>query len=123
VTVSTSDLEALFKVKKVVVASAIQTTSAESNQVSSDTPTPDTFNFIAGKNALLAYAAESPGIFEASAGYTFNWTGLMGSTASGMRIKKYRWEIDAADHIEIESAYAFGMVAAPLGYMMNSIVA
>lgn len=121
VVVTTSDLEALFKVKRVVVASAIQTTSAESNVLSSDT-TPDTFAFIAGANALLAYAADSPGIFEASAGYTFNWTGLMGSTAAGMRIKKYRWEIDAADHVEIESAYAFGLVGAALGYFFSACV-
>lgn len=122
VVVSTSDLEALFKVKRVVVASAIQTTSAESNQLSSDTPVPDTFGFIAGANALLAYAADAPGIFSASAGYTFNWTGLMGSTAAGMRIKKYRWEIDAADHVEIESAYAFGLVGADLGYFFAACV-
>jgi hypothetical protein len=120
--VSTSDLEALFKVKRVVVASAIQTTTAESETLSSDSATVDTFAFIAGSNALLAYAADSPGIFAASAGYTFNWTGLMGSTAAGMRIKKYRWEIDAADHVEIESAYAFGLVGKALGYFFNGCV-
>jgi hypothetical protein len=122
VVVSTSDLEALFKVKRVVVAGAIQTTSAESEIADSDT-TPDTFAFIAGKNALLAYAADSPGIFEASAGYTFNWTGLTGSTAAGMRIKKYRWEIDSADHVEIESAYAFAQVGKQLGYFLSACTA
>jgi hypothetical protein len=122
VVVSTSDLEALFKVKRVVVASAIQTTSAENNQADSDGTTADTFGFIAGKNALLAYAADSPGIFEASAGYTFNWTGLTGATAAGMRIKKYRWEIDSADHVEIESAYAFGLVGKALGLFFSAAV-
>lgn len=122
VVVSTSDLEALFKVKRVVVASAIQTTSAESNVLDSDT-TPDTFAFICGKNALLAYAADAPGIFAPSAGYTFNWTGLMGSTAAGMRIKKYRWEIDASDHVEIESAYAFAKIGKALGYFFSAAVA
>ena len=122
VVVSTSDLEALFKVKRVVVASAIQTTTAESNNLNSDTSPVDTFAFIAGANALLAYAADSPGIFSPSAGYTFNWTGLMGATAAGMRIKKYRWEIDSADHVEIESAYAFAQIGVDLAAFFNGCV-
>jgi hypothetical protein len=121
VTVSTNDLAQLFKVKRVLVASAIQTSSAEDMVSNSDT-TPDTFGFIAGKHAALYYSADSPGIFEASAGYTFNWTGLMGATAGGMRIKKYRWEIDSADHVEIESAYTFGLVAKYLGYFFSGVV-
>ena len=120
VVVNLTDLAALFKVKRVLVASSIQTTSAEDMNNSSDT-VPDTFGFIAGKNAGLFYAADSPGIFEASAGYTFNWTGLTGATAAGMRIKKYRWEIDAADHVEIESAYTFGLVSKALGYFFSGI--
>lgn len=122
VVVSLSDLEALFKVKKVVVASAIQTTSSENEQGDSDGTTPDTFAFIAGSNALLAYAADAPGLYAPSAGYTFNWTGQMGSTAAGMRIKKYRWEIDAADHVEIESAYTFGLVGKQLGYFFSAAI-
>jgi len=121
VTVSTSDLEALFKVKRVLVMSGIQTTSAENEQLDSDGTTPDTFAFIAAKSAMLCYAADSPSIFAPSAGYTFNWTGLTGATAAGMRIKKYRWEVDAADHVEIESAYSFGLVASAMGGMFNNI--
>jgi hypothetical protein len=121
VVVNLTDLAALFKVSKVVVAAAIQTTSAEDTVPNSDT-TPDTFDFIAGKNAGLFYASPSPGIFEASAGYTFNWTGFTGATAAGMRIKKYRWEIDSADHVEIDNAYAFGLVSKYLGYFYSGLV-
>lgn len=123
VTVSTTDLEALFKVKRVLVMSGIQTTSLEGVGMNSDVPPVDTFAFISGKNALLCYAADSPGIFQPSGGYTFNWTGLTGATAAGMRIKKYRWEIDAADHVEIESAYAFAQVAPAMGVMFIDAVA
>lgn len=122
VVVNLSDLEALFKVERVVVAAGVQTTSPEDMNNDSDT-VPDTLDFIAGKHALLAYAASSPGIFAPSAGYTFNWTGLTGATAAGMRIKKFRWEIDAADHVEIESAYAFGQVSKYLGYFFNGAIA
>lgn len=121
VIVKATDLAALFQVDRVLVMSGIQTTSAEDMTGDSDT-TPDTFDFISGKSALLTYAAPSPGLMSASAGYTFNWTGLMGATAAGMRIKKFRWEIDAADHVEIESAYAFGQVGKALGYYFNGIV-
>jgi hypothetical protein len=101
--------------------SGIQTTSAEDLVADSDT-TPDTFAFISGKHALLAYAADSPGIMQASAGYTFNWTGLTGATAAGMRIKKFRWEVDAADHVEIEQAYAFGLVSKYLGFFFKDVI-
>jgi len=122
VVVNLSDLEALFKVKRVLVASGVQTTSAEDMNANSDT-TPDVLDFIAGKHALLAYASDAPGIFSPSAGYTFNWTGLTGATAAGMRIKKFRWEVDSSDHLEIESAYAFGLVSKYLGYFLASAVA
>jgi hypothetical protein len=121
VVVKASDLAQLFQVKKVVVAGGVKTTSAENVVPDSDT-TPDTLDFIAGKHALLAYAADSPGIMQPSAGYTFNWTGLTGATAAGMRIKKYRWEIDASDHLEVEQAYAFGLVGKYLGAFFDGCV-
>jgi hypothetical protein len=46
----------------------------------------------------------------------------MGATAAGMRIKKYRWEIDSSDHVEIESAYAFAKVGVDLGAFFSSCV-
>ena len=115
VVVDDADLAALFKVQKVRVMSAIETTSVEGAAT-------DTFDFIGGKHALLAYAAPSPGIDTPSAGYTFNWTGLTGATAAGMRIKKYRWEINSADHVEIDSAYAMALVARNLGYFYYTCV-
>lgn len=121
VVVTANDLAQLFKVKKVVVAAGIKTTSSEDSVADSDT-TPDTFDFIAGKHALLAYAADSPGIMTPSAGYTFNWTGLMGASAAGMRIKKFRWEVDAADHIEVEQAYTFGLVSKYLGGFFYGVI-
>lgn len=121
VVVSTSDLEALFKVKRVVVMGGIETTSPENMTADSDDG-DDTFDFIGGDHAWLGYAADAPSIMEPSAGYTFNWTGLLGATAAGTRIKKYRWEILSSDLIEIESAYAFGLVSKYLGYFLENAV-
>ena len=39
-----------------------------------------------------------------------------------MRVKKYRWEVDSADHVEIESAYAFGLVSKYLGVFFASAI-
>ena len=116
VVVKNSDLAALFEVDQVVVAAGIKTTSSETLVPDSDT-TPDTFDFIGGNHALLCYAAKSPGLQTASAGYTFNWMGQTGSMGAGMRMKKYRWEILASDILEVEQAYAFGLVSKFLGYM------
>jgi len=122
VDVSMSDLQALFKMKKVVVAGAIQTTSANDLTNDTDLDATATFDFIAGKHALSLYAAPGAGIMVPSAGYTFNWTGLTGGTAAGIRIKRYRWEVNAADHVEIDSAYAFGLVGKFLGQFLATAI-
>lgn len=121
VTVTNSDLAQLFKLPKILCTSAIQTTSAENMNNDTDT-LPDTFDFIGGKHFMLNYAAPSPGIMVPTAGYTFNWTGFTGATAAGIRIKKYRWEINSADHIEIDSAYSQKVVSKYLGAMLLNAV-
>lgn len=115
VTVKDSDLATLFEVDRVVTPSGIQTTSNEGAASA-------TYAFIAGKHALLAYSAPSPGIEVPSAGYTFNWTGYLGASAYGTRIKRYRWEINAADNTEIDSAYAFAKISADLGFFFKDVV-
>lgn len=115
VVVSNTDLAQLFEVDRVVVMGAINTTSAEG-------AASDTFDFVGGKHALLAYANPSPGLMVASAGYTFNWQGLQGATGTGWRIKKYRWEKIASDILEIEQAYAFGLASSALGYFFSGVV-
>jgi len=115
VKVTNSDLAALFEVDKVVVMGAVQTTSPEGAAT-------DTFDFIGGPNALLTYAAPAPGLMVASGGYTFNWQGLEGVTSSGWRIKKYRVEERESDIVEIQQAYAFGLVAPALGYLYSAVL-
>jgi hypothetical protein len=58
-----------------------------------------------------------------SAGYTFSWTGLLGSGAEGGRISKFRMEHLKADRIELEQAFDLKLVAADLGYFFNTVVA
>lgn len=78
--------------------------------------------FIAGKHALLAYVAPSPGLLTPSAGYTFVWSGFTGASTVGARIKNFRLERNASDRIEGEFAYDNKVVSADLGYFFNGAV-
>lgn len=83
----------------------------------------DAFSFAYGKAAFLCYAAPSAGILQPSAGYTFNWTGYLGASAAGTRMKRFRMEQLAADRIEAEIAYTQKVVAADLGTFFTAAVA
>jgi len=115
VLVKDSDLAQLFEIPKVKVMGAIQTTSIEGAAT-------DTFDFIGGENVLVTYAAPAPALMVASGGYTFNWQGLAGVTASGWRIKKYRNEDRESDIVEVQQSYTHGLVASALGYFMSDVL-
>lgn len=115
--VTTEILAALFDVDEVLVASAVQNTApkgaAENNQ------------FILGKHALLCYAAPRPALKTPSAGYTFAWTGLLGSGAYGNRMLRIPmdWLGKGTERIECEMAYDQKVVAADLGAFFADAVA
>jgi hypothetical protein len=58
-----------------------------------------------------------------SAGYTFSWTGLMGSSAMGGRITKFRMDHLKADRVEIEMSFDHKVVASDCGVLFAGIVA
>jgi hypothetical protein len=58
-----------------------------------------------------------------TAGYTFSWNGLLGASAMGGRIKKFRMENLSSDRVEIEMAFDQKLVSADLGYFWDTIVA
>lgn len=107
-------LAALFEVDQVLVQDSILNSAAQGQ-----TPV---HTFIGGKNALLSYKPATPGLMTPSAGYTFNWTGLMGSGAAGIRIKRFRMEPIESDRVEIQMSYDQKKVSADLGYIFNNIV-
>jgi hypothetical protein len=114
-TADTSDLAALFKIPKVLVMGAIVNDGAEGAAESN--------SFISGKKALLVYAAPSPGLMTPTGGYTFEWSGLMGSVGKGTRVKQFRMEHLSADRIEVEMAFDMKLVATELGVLFASAVA
>lgn len=108
-------IAALLEVDRVIVLEAIYNTAksgaAESNA------------FIGGKHALLAYVPPAPGILTPAAGYTFVWTGYLGATTNGARIKRFYMDKEASTRVEIETAYDQKMIGADLGVFFDGIVA
>ena len=58
-----------------------------------------------------------------SAGYTFTWTGLLGTAALGTTITRMRMEPKKATRIEIEQSFDQKLVAADLGRFFATAVA
>ena len=106
---------ALLEIDRIMVSEAIQNTADEgAAEVSS---------LIAGKKALLCYAAPSPGIMTPSAGYTFSWVGHTGAGPDGNVISKFRLDRNRADRVEIEFAFDHKLVSSALGYFWDTVVA
>lgn len=107
---------ALFGLKQILVSSVVQATSNEGAATL-------TTAFVIGKEFVMFYVPDSPGIDTPSAGYTFSWTGYLGASALGSRIKKFRMEANASDRVEIEQAYDQNPMAPGLGGYYSSVVA
>lgn len=113
--VDTAELSAIFKIPRILVAEGIENAAAEGLVNSHD--------FIIGKKALLSYSTPTPGLMTPTAGYTFSWTGMLGNTGQGMRIKRFRIEKEASDRVEMEMAFDHALVSADLGYFFETAVA
>lgn len=107
-----STIAQLFGLKEVLVSKAVRNTAAKGATEASA--------FISGSNALLAYVTPTPGIMVPSAGYSFNWTGLLGASAIGHRITRFRMEHLKADRIEVEMAHDQNVVGADLGFFFEN---
>jgi hypothetical protein len=114
--VSEQTLAALFQVDEVLQAGGVTATSAEGAAT-------DTFDFMAGDNLLLCYVNPSPGPRTATAGATFAWTGLTGSSSLGNRIKRFRIEENESDRIEGEIWFDQKQMADDLGMLFLQPIA
>lgn len=114
-TVTREAMAGLFEVDEILITSAIQNTAAEG--------LANSHSFIGGKHALLSYRPQTPAIMVPSAGYNFTWTGFIGSTTNGMRIRRKRDDMADTDVFELDMHYDNKLVSADLGYFFNGIVA
>lgn len=81
----------------------------------------DSFSFVGGDTALVYYAPNVASPAEPSALTGFSWTGLLGQTNDGLRIKKFRMEAESADRIEGQMAFDYKVTGADLGYTFTTI--
>ena len=107
-------LAGLTEIPKILVGESIVDSSKEGA-----TSSP---GFIFGKHCLLMHVAPSPGRYTASAGYTFSWSGLSGSSAAGTRVSRFEDPKTRSRRIEIESAYQQKLVSDSLGEMLYDCV-
>lgn len=108
-------IAAILELDEVVVLDAIYNSAKQG--------APEINRFIGGKHAGLFYAPARPSILKPSAGYTFSWTGYLGATQNGARIKRFRMEHLSATRVEIEQAFDQKVVGSDLGYFFDGIVA
>jgi hypothetical protein len=106
-------LAELFEVKRIFVMDGVYNSAQEG-------ATEDS-TFIGGLNALVCYSAPNPGLMTPTAGYTFSWTGMFGMGPMGNRITTFRMEPLKSDRVELEMAYAFGLVDAGLGAFFSNV--
>ena len=78
-------------------------------------------DFIGGDNALVYYAPDSVGLEEPTAGTQFSWTGFLGATSQGMRIKRFRMENLESDRVEGQMAFAYKVIASELGHLFTTV--
>lgn len=107
-------LAAITEIPRILVAESIFDSSAEGA-----TSSP---GFIFGKHCLLLHVAERPGRYTASAGYTFAWRGLSGSSVAGTRMSRFEDPKTRSRRIEIESSYVQEKIADTLGTMLYDCV-
>jgi len=92
-------MAAVLGVGEVIVPYGIENPLAEGI-----TQTGNENTFVSGDNMLLSFAPAAASIEEASAGYTFAWTGLIGAAGAGMRILRMRDDFHHSDHVEGQAA-------------------
>lgn len=80
-------------------------------------------DFLASDGALLYYAPRGVSLDEPTAGMQFSWTGFLGATEAGMRIKRFRMEQLEADRIEGQMAFDYKVTAPELGYFLFGTLA
>lgn len=104
----------LFELDAIYIMDSIYTTTAAG-------VSPVVRQFIGTANALIYYAPDTLSLNEPTAGAQFSWTGLLGNTANGMRIKRFRVERNEADRIEAQMSFDFKLVSADLGYIYTDV--
>jgi hypothetical protein len=111
-------LAQLFELDEIFVMDAVfNSASAQAD------PDVESIGFISSKDVLLYYAPNTVALNEPTAGVQFSWTGLMGNTPNGMRIKRFRNEPTESDRIEGQMSFDYKLTGKQLGYFFQDVTA
>lgn len=132
--VTLNQLQALFEIDNIIIATGVYNTAAEG--------ATDSLAYIWGKYVWLGYVTSAPSITEPSAGYHFSWVGdttnglpqgvasgqgpnTWGSVLSpeGIFIKHYHTDRPDAMWVESELFTTPNVVAKSLGTLMTGVIA
>jgi hypothetical protein len=114
--VDTELLAALFEVETYIIGDMMETTSAEGATV------VDAFVF--GKDALLVYSPDSPGLLTPTGGYTFSWQGMNAMAGpQGNAVSRMDVPLRKAERIEAEMSWDHKVVSSSLGTFFSAVVA
>lgn len=101
-----------FELDQILILDGIYNTALEGSPMSNA--------FIGGDNFLLYYAPNAVGLNEPTAGVHFAWTGLLGNTPNGIRIKRIDAPLEEATRIEGSIAVDYKLTGPDLGYMFTT---
>jgi len=102
----------LLGVERIVVADAVKATNAVGQ--------PDSYAFVHGRHALLAYASANPGPLSPSAGYVFSWVGV--NNGSSVAVKVIDKPLTDSVRYEAEVSWAAKITGAQLGFFYADAV-
>lgn len=114
-------LARMFEVEKVLVARAIVNTANRTGGAA-NTQT-NTFSFVHGKSALFCYVNPRPSLFQPTAGYRFEWTGVSDGLGTTVGVSRIPAPLIRSTRIESQMAWDNKIVAADMGIFVNSVVA
>lgn len=107
---------ALFEVNEILISDVAKVTSLEGAATA-------TFDFVIGKEFVLFHKPRVAARNMPSAGYTMNWTGYMGATSAGARMKRFYIPTLATWRLEIEQSFVQKITSSALGGYASSVVA
>jgi hypothetical protein len=114
-------LAALFELEEIFVMDSVYNSGAEGTGATLNQNENTTF--IGADSALVYYAPNGLSLEEPTAGAQFSWTGLLGNTQNGMRIKRFRMEELEADRVEAQMAFDYKVTAPELGHLFITVSA
>lgn len=106
---------ALFEVEEILISDAAKVTTKQGQTAA--------YGFVIGKELVLYYRPRIAAKNMPSAGYTMNWTGYMGATSMGARMKRFYLPTKSSWRLEIEQAYQQVVTSAALGAYASTVVA